>query len=154
MTDGSSFGYRSFEISDFLKRAKKSAEGDPKPKVYGSGLSLEVRVYLADSAVFVPMQAIFKAGRKDVPASYRAAFLLANERVRGVDCSEVEVKRHYRIHIPKGWHQNLLDPNLDSSDPNQNRHEVLEWTVTDFDVFTRQVCKLWNIDLGREEELL
>ena len=82
------------------------------------------------------------------------AFLLANERVRGVDYSEIEVKKFYRTHIPEGWHQNILDPNLDPDDSNQNRHESLDWTVTDFADFIRQVCKLWNIDLGIEEGLL
>lgn len=42
MPDGKKFPYRSFEISDFLKQAKKSPEVDPRPKVHGSGLSLDV----------------------------------------------------------------------------------------------------------------
>ena len=154
MTNGREFPYRSFEISGFLKQPKKSPVEKAGPKAQGPGLRLILRLYLVDETAFVPMEIHFKAGRTDVPASYRAAFLLASERVRGVDYSEIEVKKFYRTHIPKGWHQNVIDPGLSTDDPNQNRHDALDWTVTDFDDFIRQVCTLWNIDLGREEGLL
>lgn len=154
MADGKEFPYRSFEVSDFLKRLKKSPVEKPEPKTNGSGLHLSLRLYLVEEKVFVPMELHLRAGRKDVPASYRAAFLLANERVRGIDYSEIETKRFYKTHIPKGWHQNIIDLGLPASDPNQNRHEPLDWTITDFADFIRQTCKLWNIDLKREEGLL
>jgi len=154
MSDGKTFPYRSFETSDFLKRKKKSTEEKPKPKAHGSGLQVGFRLYFADEKVFVPMEVRLTAGRKELPSSYRAAFLLAGERVRGVDYSALAVKKRYKTHIPKGWHQNLIDPGLSSDDLNQNRHESLKWTVTDFDDFIRQVCMLWSIDLGREEGLL
>lgn len=154
MTDSKEFGYRSFDISDILKQGKKSQVENPRPKVRGSGLTLDLNLYLAEGRGFVPMRIIIQAGRNDIVSSYRAAFLLANERVRGVDYSEIEVKKFYRTHVPEGWHQNILDPNLDPDDPNQNRHESLDWTVTDFADFIRQVCRLWNIDLGIEEGLL
>jgi hypothetical protein len=154
MTDGREFPYRSFEIGDFLKQPKKSLVEKPEPKAHGPGLQMSLRLYLVDEKVFVPMMLHLRAGRKEIPASYRAAFLLANERVRGVDYSEIETKRFYKTHIPKGWHQNIIDPGLPANDPNQNRHDPLDWTVTDFDDFIRQTCKLWNIDLGREEGLL
>lgn len=154
MTNHSTFAYRSFEIGEILQQDKKSADSDPKPKVNGASLSLDQRLYMAGGSKFVLMRVSFNAGRKELPSSYRAAFMLDQQRVRGVDYQEVAVKRRYKIHIPKGWHQNLIDPNLEPGDPNQNRHEALSWTIGDFDGFIRHVCGIWNIDLGREEGLL
>lgn len=64
------------------------------------------------------------SNERDFPY-YRAAFLLASERVRGIDYSEIETKKFYKTHIHKGWHQNIVDPGLPADNPNQNRHEPL-----------------------------
>ena len=154
MTDGRAFPYRSFEISEFLKQQKRCPVEKPEAKAHGPGLRLTVRLYLADGENFVPMELHLKAGRIEIPSSYQAAFLIANERVRGINYSEIEKKKYYKTLIPKGWHQNVIDPGLPSDDQNQNKHEALDWSVSDFDAFIRQVCKLWCIDLGREEVLL
>ena len=63
------------------------------------------------------------AGRPNVPESYRAALLLDDSRIRGVDYHAIGRKRFYRLVVPAGWHQNVLDPNLSGDDA--NRHEAL-----------------------------
>jgi hypothetical protein len=87
--------------------------------------------------------------------SYRAALILEGERVRGVDFSLVARKKFYRDHLVKGWHENVIDPNLSAADRNRNRHEPLEnFAPTDLDSFLRDVCRLWHIDLDFGEAML
>lgn len=101
------------------------------------------------------MKLSITAGRKGLPSTYRAAFLLNGVRVRGVDFDEQRRSKFYKSHIPKGWHQNIIDPNLSPDDPKGNRHEALkDWAISDFDEFIRKVCTLWNIETGMEARLL
>ncbi len=76
-------------------------------------------------------------------ASYRAALILEGERVRGIDYSPIERKKFYRDYLVKGWHENVLDPNLPSSDRNRNRHEPLPgFEPADLESFLREACRL------------
>lgn len=88
--------------------------------------------------------------------SCRAALTLEGERVRGVDYSPVSRRKYYQPHIEKGWHENVIDPNLPLSDwKNRNRHEPLpDFDPRDLEDFLRGVCGLWNIDLEFGEALL
>ncbi len=154
MTDDKQFRYRSFEIAEIMKKPKRCH----KPPVVtrnGDGLRCECVVYLIDPELIMIMCVCMTAGRKDVPTSYKAVFLLDNERVRGVDYNPMARKRWYRETIPAGWHENVVDPNLPGDDRNQNRHNaLLDFQVTDFDDFVHKVCALWYIDTGMERRLL
>jgi len=156
MSGSKEFGYPSFVIHDLVKRPKKSMKLPALQKYREEGRQYDFPVYLTDEERFVPMRMKISAGRLDDRSTYEAAFILDGERVRGVGYCEVSKKRYYnRAFIPKGWHQNLIDPNLDREDANQNRHDgLINWTVTDFEDFLKKVCALWNIDLGKERELL
>ena len=92
------------------------------------------------------------AGVPDDPRTYRAALVL-EERIRGVDYSDIAIRRYYKEVLPKGWHQNILDPTLSADDRKQNRHEVLnDFAPVDLKDFLSKVCLLWNIKLPRREE--
>lgn len=87
--------------------------------------------------------------------SYRAALVLEGERVRGVDFSPIARMKRYRPHIERGWHENVIDPNLPLSDDKRNRHESLpDLDPRDLEGFLRDVCRMWQIDLEFGEALL
>ncbi len=136
--------------------ARKKCERPPVvASKKGQGLECSFIVYLVELNLITLMRVQMSAGRKDDPTTYTAAFLLDNERVRGVDYNPIARKKRYKETIPKGWHQNIIDPNLPSSDDNQNKHDPLpDWKVADFDDFLRKVCDLWYIDAGLERRLL
>jgi hypothetical protein len=89
------------------------------------------------------------------PESYRAALALDGERVRGVDYSPIARKKRYKEHIPKGWHENVIDPNLPTADDDRNRHLKLpDFSPTDLKDFLRSVAERWHIELEFEDKLL
>lgn len=89
------------------------------------------------------------------PSSYRAALVLEGERVRGVDFSLTARKKFYKEFIPRGWHENVIDPNLPTSDPNRNRHLPLpDFAPVDLRDFVRLLAERWHIELNFEQTLL
>lgn len=89
------------------------------------------------------------------PTSYRAALVLEGERIRGVDSSLVARRKFYKEHIPQGWHENLIDPNLPTNDPARNRHLALKhFSPTDLQDFLRLLSERWHIQLDFEKVLL
>src|SRR5690625_881217 len=117
----------------------------------GRGRKFDTRPMLV-SKVFVDMRYVGKAPILDDPRSYSTAFLLANQRVRGIDFNEIgRWNFRYKRRIPKGWHQNVCDPNLKTNDPKRNVHHPLpNFSPADFRDFIRKTAEMWNIDLGSE----
>ncbi|MEX2381309.1 MAG: hypothetical protein WD490_02910 [Opitutales bacterium] len=109
---------------------------------------------LADGR-FANLRLIIKAGRIKIVQSYEAVFLLENQRVRGVGYAAIEKVQFYgKVVVPQGWHQNVLNPNLLSGDPDYNRHEPLpDFSPSELIDFTRKVAILWNIVLPPPELL-
>ena len=139
-----------------LIEAKKCLRGtEIKWKNEGkTGSSLRLLLDLIDGP-FVDFVLYIAAGEIKDPTTYRAALVLDGERVRGVDFCEIERSRFYRPYLVKGWHQNVIDPNLLSDDLNRNRHLPLEnFDPLDLEDFLRNLCQLWHIDLAFEEKLL
>lgn len=54
---------------------------------------------------------IIRAGRVDDPHSFAAALLLEDTRIRGIDYHAVARSRFYKETVPKGWHEDIIDPN-------------------------------------------
>ncbi len=116
------------------------------------GLSREARVTLESktSGRAVLAELVVKVGDLKDVTTYSAALLVDYERIRGVDFSKIERTSFYRTKIPKGWHQNVIDPNT-----GENRHEALAINpVSDLDDFIRKVASLWNISYSEEVTLL
>lgn len=137
----------------------------PKSIADGKSLSIERKathgskfdapVELLDGP-FCDMRFLGKAGRNEDPTSYDSSLLLDQQRIRGIGYCPVE-RRNFRakLRIPKGWHQNICDPNVATSDLDWNRHEVLtDFNPSDFGDFVRKTAEMWNIDLDWEAELL
>lgn len=156
MTEERPYRYPAFEILRLVKAPKKCTRPPPLEKYREIGRQYDFTVYLVEEKHFELIRIKVSAGRLVDPTTYEAAFILDGERVRGIGYNEVARKRYYgQKVIPKGWHQNIIDPNLDAGDANLNRHDGMSgWTVSDFDDFLNKVCKLWNIDLGKERDLL
>lgn len=113
--------------------------------------SKEARVTLeAKDGRAALLELVIKAGRLDDVATYHASLLVDHQRIRGVDFHEIERWYFFKTRIPKGWHEDVVDPNT-----GENRRELVDLgTVIDLDDFARKVTKLWHISYEQEEKLL
>lgn len=103
-----------------------------------------------DSGRVAILEWILKAGRIDDPTTYKSSLLVDSQRIRGIDFFPIERTKFFKVRIPKGWHENVVDPNT-----GEDRHEPLDLgTVSDFEDFCRKVAKRWNIDYQTEGTLL
>ena len=149
-----SFRYRSHQIQEIVSAPKVIREGQsPVFRNYKDhGKHLELDLDLGNGPL-VNLRLCITAGRHDEPETYRAALLLDEQRIRGVDFAELELKRFYKTIVPKGWHQNVIDPNLPTRE--SNRHAPLPgFEVRDLADFLGKVADLWQIELSFEEVLL
>ncbi len=156
------FPYTSIQIGEIVKAAKivrhpeMLHEGVPLPfKDYGSkGKRLDLMLDLVDGPI-TNLRFHVRSGVFDNPETFEAALILENQRVRGVGWNATGKKQFYgRQRIPRGWHQNVLDPNL--PDPRESDpHPPLEnFDPTDLSAFFVATAKLWHIDLTFSEGLL
>jgi len=98
---------------------------------------------------------IVRAGRVELPSSYQAALLLEDERIRGIDYHAVPRNRFYKQTIPKGWHEDIIDPNKGATEKGQHeRVDLPDIEPYDLVDFLRKVCKHWNILLPPDSETL
>jgi hypothetical protein len=91
-----------------------------------------------------------RAGKADDPTTYSASFLVDHVRIRGVDYHPIPRSYFYKRTIPAGWHQDIYDPATGET----RREPLAIASVTDLQDFTRQVAKLWNIQLPELPSLL
>lgn len=149
-----SFRYRSHQIQDIVRATKVVREGQSLEfkKYKDHGKHLELDLDLKDG-LLLNLRLSIHAGRYDEPETYRAALVLDGQRVRGVDHSWIEAKQFYKTKVPKGWHENVIDPNLPTRDI--NRHLALpNFVVSDLVDFLGKVAELWQIELPMDEVLL
>ena len=152
---------------NFRHSAQRIHEIVQSPKTLGEGQAFAVKPtgeqsarFDADVALldgpFLDIRYTGRAGRIKIPESYDASLLIEQQRVRGVGYCPVEHQNfRAKLRIPKGWHQNICDPNVPTTHPATNRHEPLpNFAPTDFSNFINLTSGLWNIDLNREEEML
>ena len=151
-----SYRYKPHQIQEILDKPKCLPPGDTlelQRAGSGGGRAFETRPQLTDGP-FVDLRYLGSAPVLDEPTSYEAAFLIDNQRVRGVGYHELgRANFRFKQRIPKGWHLNVCDPNLPTNGPGQNIHHPLpDFTVTDFHDFISQTAAKWKIDLGWEWE--
>lgn len=150
------YRYKSHQILDVVK-AEKVLRHDRDLRFinYGDrGKGLRADLDLADGPL-LDLWFRVAAGRFDDCTTFEAALILADKRIRGIGYSATARKRFYKDKIPKGWHQNICDPNLDTTDLDFNRHVALdEFEVTDLDDFLHKVCEQWHIALPQKGGLL
>jgi len=155
-----SFRYRSEQIGEIVRaqkllRNQQTVEGGKALpfRSYGqAGRRLDLDLDLADGPL-VSMVLHVRAGLVGDPTTYEAALILDGTRVRGVGYELVERTRWFKVRIPKGWHQNILDPNIEGDAG--NRHEPLpDFEPADLDGFFRLAAVLWNVSIPRGGQLL
>lgn len=152
-----SFRYPATRIHEIVEADKglMAGHGVSPTKRGSKGLGFEAFVELLDGA-FVDIIFRGKAGVSDDPTTYDSNLFLDQVRVRGVGYSPVQ-RENFRakMRIPKGWHQNIVDPNQPTNAPAYNRHVAMEgFSPLDFEDFTRKTADLWHIDLAWDRGLL
>jgi hypothetical protein len=159
-----SFPYRSEQIRDIvnatkvLRRPEVLENANPLPFVgYGEhGKKIDLLLDLKGNPTLIDLRLHVHAAVFDAPEMFEATLILANERVRGIGWHATGKMRFYgKQVIPKGWHQNVIDPDLPPDHPDKNRHLPLEtFEPTDLAAFFTAATRLWHIDLPIEEGLL
>jgi hypothetical protein len=153
------FPYTEFQIEELVSLAKNPKDWEPVEfaKVAKSDKSRSADVVLElEDGRYVNMRWVITASAMDQVLTYCSALLLENERVRGVDYNEMgKTKMYGQVVIPKGWHQNVIDPNLGKSHKNHNQHLALpDFNPFDLISFKNAVAALWNIKLPQENQFL
>ena len=150
-----SFRYSSQVLHGFVKETKsipgkKLVFKDIK-NTEGKTVGKEARVALEYNTGRVALvEWIVKASQLNDPSTYHSVLLVDYQRIRGVDYSPIKRTKFFKTHIPKGWHENVIDPNT-----RENRHEPVNvGTISDFEDFCQKIAKLWNIDYQPEGRLL
>ena len=159
-----SFPYTSHQIREIAKAAKVLRRpellnpGEPIPfDKYGDhGKRIDLMLDLVDGPALIDLRFHVHAPVFDAPDTFEAALILANERVRGIGWHATGKKRFYgKQVIPRGWHQNVIDPNLTPGHKEQNRHLPLDgFNPTDLADFFAKAAALWQIEIHFEESLL
>lgn len=147
--------YSSATVHELVQAPKCFAPGQSTAfaNVGEHGKELSAMLELVDGGLY-HLKLIVSAGRADLPESYEASFLLNNRRVRGLGFSKIERKRKYKTHIPKGWHENIIDWNLPASDDNHNRHpSIPDFAVTHLQDFLKKACLRWKIEIEYSDDL-
>ncbi|TAN37416.1 MAG: hypothetical protein EPN23_05335 [Verrucomicrobia bacterium] len=149
------YQYAKHQIREIINAAKCLRDGETAEiKSNGRGGKLDTDLELMDGP-FVDLRYIVKTHDYSLVEGSESNLLLAAQRVRGVGYCAVGRRHFYTHRIPPGWHQNILDPNLPTTDFDYNKHEpLLNFSPVDFDDFIRKTAKLWNIDLAFGDRLL
>jgi len=150
------YPYASHLIPEIVRAPKCLREGETlEPKAKGPrGSSFGVNLDLIDGR-YTDLRYLGNTHDVADPSGYSASLLLGGERVRGVDYHAVGQRLRYRERIPAGWHQDIRDPNLATTDANQHRREALpDFAPSDFKDFIGKTAQMWNIDLGWEASML
>lgn len=140
-----------------LRRPELLVKGKPLPfESYGErGRKIDLYLELKVGGSLLDLRFHVHAPVFDSPETFEAALILG-QRVRGIGWHATGKKRFYgRQVIPKGWHQNIIDPNLELNKDDRNRHvPIKDFEPSDLAAFFMAAAKLWHINLAMEESLL
>lgn len=148
--------YTPREVADFVAAPKCSRDGALKFKKKRETTS-EAYASLAGTEQTLPPMDYCVGGNPKELDSFHASLLLEKKRIRGIDFSPIERKRFYKVRIPAGWHENVVDWQKPTNDEEHNRHVLLpdfENEFPDLEGFSRSCARRWNIELETEATLL
>lgn len=158
-----SFPYTTIQIQEIVRSAKvlrrpellQEGKDIPFQSFEGGSKRLDLDLDIPGQSSIISMRFHVRGPVVNNPETYEAALILANERVRGIGWSATGKKRLYgKQVIPKGWHQNVLDPNLPKGHSDINRHLPLDnFQPTDLSDFFVKAAGVWHIDLAIEKGL-
>lgn len=146
----------SHRLHEIVKAPKCLQEGQSAEfRHHGSeGHRLDARLALLDGH-YEDMRLFVHTSDPNIVTRFESGFCVAGFRVRGIGYSPVLRMRKYKEYIPKGWHENVIDPNLPIEDDNHNRHVALpDFAPTDLWDFRKKSADRWNIQLDFDQELL
>ena len=159
-----SFPYTTLQIREIVQSPKVLRHpelleaGEPIPfENYGErGKRIDLHLDLVDGPALVDLRFHIRGPVFDNPETYEAALILYGERVRGIGWHATGKKRYYgKEVIPKGWHQNAIDPTLPPGHPDRDPHPPLDaFAPTDLTDFFTKAAKVWHINLQFNEGLL
>lgn len=157
------FPYTTFQIQEIVKgrkvlrRPELLQEGRPIPfqNYDGESKRLDLDLDMPGQPAILALKFHVRAPVVNNPDTYEAALILANERIRGIGWNATGKKRLYgKQVVPKGWHQNVLDPNLPKGHTDINRHLALDdFKPAHLTDFFLKAAELWHIDLPIEKGL-
>lgn len=144
-----------------LSKVPTSAIPDWEPRTADVRKTIEKRfsVKFRDrSSLGMPMQYTVH-GCQEEQFSYSAAFLLAQQRIRGIDYTKVKNKYHFRddVVLNKGWHENIRFFDTDTKlivNIHANRDELEGLNPQSLDEFHAFCSARWNIEIPDEERRL
>lgn len=145
-----SYSYSEFQIEEIVQAEKYPRDwSNLEFERVGEHSRQAERILELEDGRFANLRFIVKAGRLNLVSTYEAALVLESQRIRGVGFAEIEKVQFYgRVIVPKGWHQNIVNLNLMSGEPDYNRHDALPKSFpSDLIDFTRKVANIWNIVL-------
>lgn len=157
------YPYLSSQILEIVKAAKVLRRPEllvhGKPLPFGNygdrGKRITLDLDLAQGVPLLDLRFHVHAAVFDHPETFDASLILGPQRVRGIGWHPTGRRRFYRQTIPKGWHQNVIDPNLHPGHPDENRHiPINDFAPADLSAFFIAAAKTWNIILPAEEYLL
>jgi len=152
-----SYRFPPFRIHEIVRDEKCLTEGEVliPPGKNSLPSSFGVNLDLVDGP-FCDLRFLGKAVHLNDPSTYHTNLLLEQQRVRGIGYNPIgRQKFRSNMSIPKGWHENVCDPNAATDHPDRNRHVLLNgFEPTDYSDFIRKSAQKWNIDLGWEEGLI
>lgn len=159
-----SFLYTALQIREIVQSPKALRHpelleaGEPIPfENYGErGKRIDLYLDLVDGPALVDLRFHVRGPAFDNPETYEAALILAGERVRGIGWHATGKTRYYgKEVIPKGWHQNVINPTLPPGHLDRDPHPALDaFAPTDLTDFFTKAAKVWHINLQFNEGLL
>ncbi len=115
----------------------------------------------SDEPAYPVSMKIHVTGTGNMVESYRSAFILSEERIRGIDYCPVKNRRFFSDEDIKevGWHENVLYYDLRKGKIENEHNPLTEtdmtaWITADLVGFFDFSCKTWNINPPEEERRL
>ena len=149
-----SYRYPSHRIQEIVRAPKCLREGETFALVNRGehGKAFDVKLDMVDGG-FTDLRYLGNTHDVTDPESYHASLLLDAHRIRGVDFVPVGRRHFFKDYLPAGWHQNVDDPNIPTTE--RRPHDPLpDFAPTDLKDFISRTAALWAIDLDWEATML
>lgn len=151
-----SFPYTELQIEEMVKAEKQPVRWDPWEFESMGGESIRlIRDMIRTDGKSDRIRFIVRVPVKQDILTCKASLLLEDERVRGVDYHELAQRRFYKEVAPAGWHEDVVNPNLEKGE----KGEHMRLALNDFEPyhiqdFVKRVCQRWNILMPATEDTL
>jgi hypothetical protein len=151
-----SFPYTELQIEEMVKAEKQPVHWNPWEFEALGGESLRLtRDLIRTDGKSDRIRLIIRVLNKKDILTCKASLLLEDIRVRGIDYHELAQRRFYKEIIPAGWHEDIVNPNLEKDEKGEHIRLALEnfapYHIRDF---VKKICRRWNILMPGTEDTL